>query len=151
MYQTTVLLIIAIVFISITWIRKIYLHFVNVIFRWKRYLFWGFPDNSPLVFIPLYFLLVEHLLLLTTGQDGFCNVTLSTGQNISTLCHVNNNQWTVMFLFDFLQKKKWYLDDCLIGFFFDYEYFFSKWKLKVNCITILLGKNSLYSRFKEAP
>nr|XP_022307971.1 ficolin-2-like [Crassostrea virginica] len=29
-------------------------------------------------------------------QDGFCNVTLSTGQNISILCHVNNNQWTII-------------------------------------------------------
>lgn len=107
MHQTTVLLIIAIVFISITWIRKNTPAFCKCYISLKKIYFLGFPDNSPFMLNPLdlYFLLLEHLLILTTGQDGFCNVTLSTGQNISTLCHVNNNQWTVMFLFDFLQKN----------------------------------------------
>lgn len=107
MHQTTVLLIIAIVFISITWIRKNTPAFCKCYISLKKIYFLGFHDNSPFILNPLdlYFLLLEHLLILTTGQDGFCNVTLSTGQNISTLCHVNNNQWTVMFLFDFLQKN----------------------------------------------
>ena len=131
MHQTTVLLIIAIVFISITWIRKNTPAFCKCYISLKKIYFLGFPDNSPFNLNPLdlYFLLLEHLLILTTGQDGFCNVTLSTGQNISTLCHVNNNQWTVMFLFDFLQKK-WYLDDCLIGFFFSIMSTFFKLEIK---------------------
>ena len=118
MHQTTVLLIIAIVFISITWIRKNTPAFCKCYISLKKIYFLGFPDNSPFNLNPLdlYFLLLEHLLILTTGQDGFCNVTLSTGQNISTLCHVNNNQWTVMFLFDFLQKM-------IFGWLFNWFFF----------------------------